>query len=195
MKLKKAKINLNNEFAPLRKIAKKTKTLIHTIAVALAFIFTWLEFHDLSLIPLFTDTFSNIFFKIILAFFYLSWVIGASKDIEDEEYVLLVAPNKGKLAISGIMTILTLGALFTCLCIFNTYKSFVIALSGFFIFNVISWLYLKLFLKKAINESINKYKMNDDLYGLLKIKAIEDFLWGEWQINRFILGFFLLFIV
>ncbi|MCX6230366.1 MAG: hypothetical protein NTZ33_02370 [Bacteroidetes bacterium] len=179
----------------LHKMIKNTKTFIRITGVILTFNFVWLEFHELPLIPLFTNTFSSVFFKIILALFFASWIAGTSKDLEDEESALLVAPNKGKLTMLAIGTIVILGVLFAWLCKANTYSEFAIALSVFYIFNIISWYYLKLFVKESINESIKKYEEVNDIYGLKKIKTIEDFLLGKWQVKRFAYGFIFLVIL
>lgn len=190
---------LKDEVAEMSKIFKKTKTLIRVIAIILVSVFTWLEFHDLitskEVIPMFTDKFSDILFKVILALYYISWVAGTSVDMKDEEYTLLIAPNKGQLTITATTTILVLGFLFAWLCGTNTPQSFALALSTFFIFNVIGWFYLKFFIKEAIDKSIDKYIRTKDPLGLYKIKIIQHFLWGRWQTYRFITGFFLLVVI
>jgi len=185
----------SKEVLQIHRIYKTTKTLIKIIATVLAFAFTWLEFHDLPLTPLFTDAFSGIVFKITLASFFLSWVIGVSKDLEDQEYVLLIAPNKGKLAKSSITVIVILGVLFGCLCIVDSFRAFAIILTVFSIFNVFSWFYYKGFVKKALDDSEDKYKMHNDSYGTFKIKTIRNFLWGDWQKERFYIGFTILIFI
>lgn len=184
------------EATSMSNIFKRTKFLIKYFGGALVLIFTFLELSNLidpkEIIPMFTERFSNIFFKAVIALYYLSWVAGTSKDVDDEEYTFLIAPNKGKLTLSAISTMATLTVLFGFLCWANTYKLFAIALTAFYIFNIISWGVIKSFIKEALDKSIEKYKEANDHLGHFKINTIKDFLWGNWQTSRFITGAILL---
>src|SRR5260221_1223864 len=129
MKRKPVKYSIvkKKESGSIKRIFKRTKTIIKIVAWTLAASFTWLELYHLPIFPMLTDRFSSVFLKIIIAIYYISWIAGPLKDLEDEEYVLLIAPNKGKLTILAIVTILTLGVLFGWLCLAHTYQEFAIA--------------------------------------------------------------------
>lgn len=198
IKLKKPS-ELKEEAESMSNIFKRTKLLIKYFGGALVLIFTFLELSSLidpkELIPMFTEKFSNIFFKVVIALYYLSWVAGTSKDVDDEEFTFLIAPNKGKLTNTAIGTMITLTVLFGCLCWANTYKLFAIALTVFYIFNIISWHIIKSFIKESLEKSIEKYEEGNDHLGAFKIKRIQYFLWGNWQTYRFIIGAILLLVV
>ncbi len=105
--MKKGKaITLKKEEKQL-KVFDHAITFVKVIAFILAGTFTWLELNDVPK-DLFTDNFANIFFKVTIALYYLSWVSGPIKDMKDEQSVLLIAPNKGKFTITSIGTILIL---------------------------------------------------------------------------------------
>jgi hypothetical protein len=190
---------VKDEIASLNKIFRRTKTLIKTIALILAFFFTWLEFRNIMIarevIPLLTDKLSNTFFKIVIVIYYFSWLAGTSKDLDDEEYTFLTAPNSGKLSISALGSMAVLAGLFAWLCGASTPKSIAIVLTTFFISNVLGWIYLKWYIKEAIEKSIEKYENRKDNLGLYKISIIKTYLWGKWEIYRFITGFIILLIL
>ncbi len=168
--------------------------LTKIIAFVLAITFTWLELHDVPK-DLFTDDFSSLFFKIIIALYYIAWARGPIIDLQYQKSVLLIAPNEGKITITAIATIVMLGILFGIFCYVNAIQEFAIAFSVFHIFNIVSWFIFKSKMHKPVKETIKMYKAGNDYYNFLKIQNIEDFLWGDWQKKRFLIGSFLIVIV
>lgn len=197
--MKKSKLKIDvpipttyEESKRLSKIFKTTKTLIATMSTVLLFFFGWLEFKNITL-PMFDEKFANAFYKIVLALYFFCWVFGTNTDLSDEEYTLVIAPNKGELTNLAIGMLFAIGVLFGILCWVHTYKAFAIALTVFFGFNIISWRFLLKFLKPTLD--VNKKKVAKSIIGKFKIEIIEKYLWGNWQWFRFGIGFLVLIII
>jgi hypothetical protein len=173
-------------------IYKKVKLFINISAAILALFFTWLQF-DISLFkPFFTDEWANILFKLSLVLYYFSWIFGTTADLKDEDYTLNIYPNKNEISKISFGILLFLVLLFALLCFINTASLFAIVLSGFLIFNVISWRYLVHFAKPTFKENENIIKNKFD-YEYQKV--LENYLMGRWQWYRFIYAVFFIIVI
>jgi len=159
----------------------RTKLIIKILAAIMAVLFSWLQF-DMSFQPIMTDEVSNLIFKTSLALYYFSWIFGTTGDMSDEEYSLKVLPHGNKLSGSAIGVILSLALIFALLCLANTYKLFILALSLLLIFNVFSWLYIVKFIKPTFFENKDLVNSNADIEYQ---NVLEAYLTGRWQWYRF----------
>ena len=176
-------------------IIKRVKLMIRTVATILLFFFGWLNFKDFPYIELLDDDFADILIKISLALYYLSWVFGTSTDLKDEEYTLLIAPNKGKIKSMAVGTIVMLGLLFAILCWAKDFRVFSISLFLFFLVDRLGNIYLGRYIRLAIDESKKVYIENENFIGLLSINSIDEFLSGKYINWRFGIGIFVVSIM
>jgi len=166
-----------------KEIIEKVKMLIKIVAWILFSFFGWLNFKDFPVVALLNDEFADIFLKVTLALYYISWILGTSTDLKDEEYTFLVAPAKGKITMWAITIIFALGALFAVLCWADDFRIFSVFLFIFFTGDRLGNLYLVRKVKPDIEKSIKIYTKNKNFTGLLSIQSIDEFLSGKY-INR-----------
>lgn len=176
-------------------IVKRVKLMIKTVATILLFFFGWLSLKDFPYIELLNDDFSAILLKISLGLYYFSWIFGTYADLEDEEYTLLIAPNKGKITNMAVGTIAMLGLLFAILCWAKDFRVFSISLFLFFLFDRLGNIYLVRYIRPAIDESKKKYIENENISGLLSINSIDKFLSGKYINWRFGIGILIVLIM
>ena len=170
-------------------IYEKVKLFISISAAILALFFTWLQF-DLSLFkPFFTDESASLLFKLSLVLYYFSWIFGANADLRDEDYTLNVYPNNNKIPKNAFGVLAFLVLIFALLCLVNTERQFIILLTGFLIFNILSWLYLVRFAKKTLDTNREQSR---DKFDFEYHKVLENYLMGRWQWYRFIYAIMLI---
>ncbi len=109
MKKRKREHNLMDRMDKREKtIYKNVKLFISISAFVLGVLFTWLQI-DLALFkPIFIDETANLLFKLSMVLYYFSWILGANADLRDEEYTLRVYPNKNKISMIGVSTLVLL---------------------------------------------------------------------------------------
>jgi len=181
---------------PTKKIYKRTKKIIGYSGALLLLIFGWLELSNLPIVQIFNDQYSNWILRFSLIIYFAAWTTGPIIDMDAEEKVLEYVPNKDRLGFSSYAFIFVIVILFGALCYVSDFLYFDLILTAFFILNIISWVFLKdKFLKTAFEESNKKY-IADGLY--LKsecLKILNNYLYGNWQIKRFIAGFIVLILI
>lgn len=195
--MKKTRKNLgtplsHEESVKRTKIIKRVKVVIKSVGLMLLFFFGWLNIKDYSYSLLLNDAFSEVLLKGSLAFYYTSWILGSSADLNDEEYTLLVAPNSGKLTWMAISIIILMGGLFGILCWTDDLKYFSISLFLFLLIDKLGNVFLNRFIRYSIEESKKTYMLCNNYIGYLSLLSVQNFLTGKYIKWRFTVGFVLI---
>ena|SRR5579864_1264683 len=133
--------------------------------------------------------FATVLWRASLVLYFLSWVLGAESDIDAQEEVYLVAPREGTLSTQDIGVGLGIAVVFGVLCwVSNNYRAFAVALTGFWIVNVITWRYLVRLLATPIHESRALYERDARYIELERLRIAENYIAGNWQQWRFAIG-------
>lgn len=164
--------------------------------------------------PTFNPNVYSIILKIIVIFVYFSFFFGLKMDIEDEKSVLLIPPNKGKLNPNMIIFFMTSIVVFAIFVLslssddintINKTKTLLGFIIAFDIF-AIHGEYAKIKVEKIakiskienedfLNSKENSMEKIDWSISKLSIKALEDYLLGDWWKVRTFYNFILLFFI
>jgi uncharacterized membrane protein len=132
---------------------------------------------------------STILWKAALVLYFFSWVFGAESDTEMQADVYLAAPHEGRLTKQDIGVMLGIAIGFAVLCVVSdNYRGFALALTGFWLFNVIAWRYMVRALKTPIHQSYVKYGQDKQYVEMEKLRVVERYVAGRWQWWRFAAG-------
>ena len=133
--------------------------------------------------------FATVLWRASLVLYFLSWVFGAESDIDAQEEVYLVAPREGTLSQQDIGVGIGIAVVFGVLCwVSDSYRAFALALTGFWIVNVVTWRYLVRLLAKPIRESRALYEREGRYIELERLRIAENYIAGNWQWWRFAIG-------
>lgn len=184
-----------NETIKSKAFFNTIKFWLNIISGTILLVFGWLNFKDFPYMALLDADSFGILLKVSLSLYYLSWVAGMTSDLKDEELIVVIAPNKGKLAWMALGIMFMLGFLFAILCYIEDIKLFSISLLIFFVFDKISNIYLIRHVRPALEESRALFLKENDYLRAFSIKSIEDYLAGPYYNLRFASGMVIIFLM
>ena len=175
------------------RLNRNAQRAIGIMAILLPLLYTFLSFKDVPLNDvvrsLSTASTSEVLWKIVLAVYFLLWVLGTRTDAEDQELVYRHVPNRGRLTNPSIGVLAGIFVLAAILLWSSKFQIFVPALTAFFVFNIFAWVYLIQYIAKpSIRTSQAASQQFGDYVGSEEIRVIEQYLCGNWQWHRFALG-------
>ena len=133
--------------------------------------------------------FATVLWRVSLVLYFLSWVLGSESDIDAQEEVYLVAPREGTLSQQDIGVGIGIAVVFGVLCwVSDNYRDFALALTGFWIVNIVTWRYLVRLLATPIRESHTLYEREGRYIELERLRVAENYIAGNWQRWRFAIG-------
>lgn len=132
---------------------------------------------------------ATVLWRVSLVLYFLSWVLGAESDIDAQEEVYLVAPRGGTLSEQDIGVGIGIAVVFGVLCwVSDNYRAFALALTGFWVVNIVTWRYLMRLLATPIRESRALYEREGRYIELERLRVAENYIAGNWQRWRFAIG-------
>jgi hypothetical protein len=173
----------------MTQMARSARTLITSLAAALALFFGWLQFREIEFGPIVEDVSAKIVFKGAMALYYACWVAGTTWDTDDQELLYSVAPREGKLPWNGIATAVILATVFGVLCWIPSDRIFAVVLALFLAVNVLSWRYLVTRItRKAIRDAMMVHMKNKNFCETACLEIWTRYLDAPWQWYRFAAG-------
>lgn len=194
-KISKSTLVEHDETIKRSRIIKNVEKLIKTVGSILLLLFSWLTLKDFPITSLINTNSAAILMKSALIIYYLSWILGTSVDLQDEDHTLIIAPNGGKLTKMAIGIILMMGLLFAILCWSDNFKVFSLSLFIFLLIDFLGNIYLNKFIKKAFKDSESIFISNNNYYGYKSLQTIKHFLNGAYVKWRYMIGFILIIIL
>jgi hypothetical protein len=180
---------LSNEFSQqksVKQLNKHAQAAINIAAIVLPVIFTYLSFRGLPVMDILKAlseaSVASILWKLVLAVYFLLWVLGTRIDSEEQAAVYLHAPNRGNLSGSAIGIIVALLIFGAILLYSRNFEEFVLALAAFYIVDFIAWRYLvRYVIRPIIVLSKGIYENKQDIIGIEKLAIIERRICGQWK--------------
>lgn len=165
--------------------AETLKSIVKWVGVALALVFTWLAVKS---VPINSES-SAIAWRIALVLYYLSWIAGATTDINIQYRVYVTAPDRGEVTGGTIAAIAALVALGVLLFYSYSQRSYEMAagtLTLFWIANILGWQYLIKVTRQPFGDARMSYESERDGVGKVRLNYVEEYVTGSWQWRRFV---------
>lgn len=162
----------------------------------------------------------SLVWKIIISSYFVSWLVGVQFDKTYEEYVYNTAPRQGKLDIKSIILAAMVFLLFGIMYFIDgisTYGKFLdnelisstqtylsingrsiilILLNVLWFFNIpLWWYFLQNFINPMSHAATIKCRHDKNLLGIEKILIVDNYISGQWQNYRFVIGSIILIFV
>jgi hypothetical protein len=153
----------------------------------------------------------SLIWKIILSSYFISWFAGVKFDKEHEEYVYNTAPRGGKLDIRSIGLASAVFLLFCIMFVVDRYSInsltignitvsgrsvLLFLLNVLWFFNIPLWIYfLRKFIDPMSKATKAEYDRDENFLGIEKIQTVNNYIKGQWQKVRFIIGSILILVV
>jgi hypothetical protein len=175
------------------RLNKGAQTAINIAAIMFPLVFTYLSFRDVSIMEVLKAiseaSVANILWKLVLAVYFLLWVLGTRVDAEEQALVYRYAPNNGKLSYSAVAVIGTLLFFGAILLYSRNFEEFTIALAAFFVIDFLAWRYLvRSVVRPIVSVSRDMYIKDGDCIGIEKLAVIENRICGQWKWWRNCIG-------
>lgn len=171
------------------RFARLTRSIINALAVVLGLLFAYLQIKDVRPDAFLTPSSADIAWRAALVFYYWSWVGGAKFDINLQELAYVAFPGQGKWSLqpyAGLVIFVLVAAVL--LESYGNIAHFSLALTGFLLVDHALWLYLRLFLRKSIDDSRIYYTGERKFLELEILSMVESFLFGRWKVWRLVSG-------
>jgi len=177
------------EKARIERLAQLVRRIVKVLAWLLASAFAFLKLRGVPMPALESGLAGSVIFSISMVVYYLSWCFGAPWDSRYEQRVIVIAPNKGRLTLDGILLMVLLTVLFGILCYVNTQNLFFWFLLAFWMVNWGGWRVLvKKFLLEAFRASVLVYSKEEKYFEIVRLDLVKDYIDGRWQWIRFVYG-------
>jgi hypothetical protein len=171
------------------RFAQFTRSIIRAVAVAFGVLVACLQIKDIRPDAVLTPSSADIIWRTALVGYYWSWVAGINFDINVQELTYVAFPGQGRwplrlyvvLAIFVVMAVVLLTS-------FGNIARFSLALTGFLIVDHASWLYVRRFLRKSIDDSRSGYAEEGRHYELEILGLVERQVFGQWKLWRLMAG-------
>ncbi len=171
------------------RFAQFTRSIIRTIAVVFGLLVTYLQIRDLRPDALLTPSSADILWRAALVIYYWAWVGGVNFDINIQELAYVAFPGRGRwplqpyavLAIFVVMAAILLTS-------YGSITHFSLALTGFLLIDHASWIYVRRFLRRSIDDSRSYYTAERRFYELEVLSLVESQVFGRWKLCRLIAG-------
>lgn len=173
------------------RLARATRRVVKAIAVLLPVVIGGLSLRDVtfeSVVDVVTRSNAVIWRATIVAYF-VSLIFGAYSDIDDQERVYRGAAAGGSLPITAGALILLLAATGGVLAYSPTFEIFAAALAAFWLTFAVGWKYMVTQITTPLVATSREfYETGKNYAGLERLKVVEEFVAGRWQIRRFLAG-------
>lgn len=171
----------------VQRLANLSRRLIQVIAAILAAGFAFLILGPEKVVDFLKSTDDTAGLKIGLFLYYTSWVFGAKFDVDIEERVYAGDSLRGVLdwKTIGVLSVFTL----VMMLFFFLHKRpqfFGLGLILFVLINVLGWKAVCWRVRSTIEESEAFFTEVRDYFGLEKLRAVADYIRGDWQKRRFV---------
>ena len=173
------------------RLARTTRGAIRLVTVLLPGVIAWLSFRDVpidSIVDVLTRS-NEVIWKAAVFIYFVSLILGANSDINDQELVYRVAPHDGRLPIAAGAIIALLALAGVVLANAGKFEHFAVSLAVFWIIFYIGWMYMVRTITGPMNmASRDTYAKLEQFVSLEKTFVVEHFLSGRWQVVRFAMG-------
>ena len=176
-------------------LVENSKWIIRTLASLIGLYYGWVKFEGFDIEPLINQVSTELLIKVSLGIYYFSWTFGTTLDGADQGEIFHKVFNNGKIPRLGIFIALTVAISFFILCGFWESNYLPIALISFWTIDVLLGLIFTRFVMKPY------YDINKDFYNKKnyltkrKFEIVEEFLFSEWNIYRYLIGYLILIII
>lgn len=177
--------------AAVGRLARATRRVVKAVAVLLPVVIGGLSLKDVTLasvVEVVTRSNAVIWRATIVAYF-VSLIFGAYSDIDDQERVFRGVADGGRLPIGGGAFILLLALTGGFLAYSPTFEIFAAALATFWLTFALGWKYMVSRITKPLIASSRDFYANAENHaGLERLRVVEEFVAGRWQVARFAAG-------
>lgn len=171
------------------RFAQYTRSIIRAVALVFGLLVAYLQIKDVKPDALLTPTSADILWRIALVFYYWSWVGGINFDLNFQELAYKSFPGQGRwpLQLYFVLAIFVVMAVVLLLS-FGNIAHFSLALTGFLVVDHLLWLFVRLFLRKSIDDSRARYAAEKKFYELEILNMVETQIFGRWKLWRLLTG-------
>jgi hypothetical protein len=171
------------------RFARLTRSIINTVAVVLGLLIAYLQIKNIRPDVLLTSSSADILWRVALVAYFWSWVGGANYDTNIQELAYAAFPGHGKWPLQPYVVLVILVLMAAILLeTYGNIAHFSLALTGFLLVDHVSWLYLRRFLQKSIDDSRIVYTAEGKFYELEVLRMVRDYMFGPWKLWRLVVG-------
>jgi hypothetical protein len=154
----------------------------------LVLLFAWLKIKSIQIAQIFEHAEPALLLKISVIAFYISWTFGPDFDIKVQKLVYVTDPHGGKLAPSAYLLVLafSVNAAFMIWASDKYQGLFFVALNAFIVINIAGYAVTYRRMEPAAKASRKLFLENKDYFGFLQLSVVKEYIFGKWQLYRFI---------
>ena len=181
----------SSKLSPAERVGLAVRRVVKIVAVLLPLLIAGLSLRDLTLesvVEVLTKS-NEVIWRVAIILYFVSLVLGANSDIDDQVKVFRVAAVDSKLPVPAYLLIGGLALAGAVLAYSQTFETFAVALAVFWTIFAIGWKYMvSAITNPMIAAARDVYSARNDYAGLEKTLVVEDFITGTWQISRYAAG-------
>ena len=170
-------------------IARTVRKAIKYIAAALVGLFAYLQLKDFKVGPAIEAVSPDLVRRLTMIAYYWCWVFGTTYDTDIQELAYFTEKGHNQLTGNSFGLMALFGVVMGAL-LWSSYddRYFAAALTAFFLFNIGGFVYILWFVAPIIKSSETRYREGRSYFGMAQLEVVSEFMNGEWQRYRFVLG-------
>ena len=186
-------MNKNNDYGKenIVEISQFVRFILGIAVVVPPLFFMYLQFRNVDIKPVISNVTAEWLRKISLFLYYSAWVYGCRFEIRKQEATYIVTTGKFSKNVkkNAILFAVLLTGVFLILCwVGDDYKKLSIFLAIFWLVNFVGFFINKRIVTPSIEGSYRLFKAEGNLASELRLKFVDEYIRGKWQIYRFLAG-------
>ncbi len=187
-------MNKNSDYGKenIVEISQFVRFILGIAVVVPPLFFMYLQFRNVDIKPAISNVTAEWLRKISLFLYYSAWVYGSRFEIQKQESIYIVTSGEfsKKVKKNAILFAILLTGVFLILCwVGDDYKKLSIFLAIFWLVNFVGFFIYKGTVKESIEGSYRSFKAEGNLVSEFRLKFLDEYIRGKWQIYRFLAGF------
>lgn len=178
------------ELNRLSLIARRLRMAIKVVAGMLMAGFAWLNVQNWPVSEFVRNTPASTALKVTIGLYFFSWLFGTLWEVDLFEVVYFSPPGRSKSLtkpdLASIVVLALSGGFVLYAAAIDAEGLFAIALSVFFVTNVLLWLYTVRQIVGFTQISMLTYNQQSDYCGIEQVKLMFEHARGDWQRWRFL---------
>jgi hypothetical protein len=173
--------------ADVKRLGKTAKQLIRACIIILPLVIILLQTNSAEMIQDFILSRKPFtLYEITIVLWFACWVFGAPFDVDMQEEVFIADEDKGNIGFRVIATMAGLLLIATAfLYLYKIETAFQLGLLVFVAANFAAHKIVMQRSRRAIERSRAIMTDDRDMFGLEKVRVVEEYLLGDWQTRRF----------
>jgi hypothetical protein len=171
------------------RFAQLSRSIIRAVAVAFGLLVGYLQIRDIRPDAFLTGSTGDIVWRAALVLYYWSYVGGFNFDLNIQELAYVAFPGRGRWPVQLYVVLaifVMMGAIL--LTSFGNIAHFSLALTGFLLVDHASWLFIRRFLRRSIDDSRSYYSTEGKFYEVAILSMVENHVFGRWKLWRLMIG-------